>query len=296
MSSTLSEILSDVTVREGSQQEAHLRNASVSQKIEILERSLEAGVKAAELTGFAPGPWFSDAEELAEKSVHLREKGRLKAIYFNTDGAESLLAHSHLVPEGLFHTAATSRYREENYRQRSFEHALTKLNRMLQFFQDRALKFDTCILSTAWGEDGEGATPHDVCNLLQKITERGEAAGLPLFQATLADTVGNASPDEIAKMVAEVKAAFPELRVVLHLHPRSEEAYDCVSAGIEAGANGWEGAWGGVGGSPFASGAGGNLDINVLLKVFQDRGLETGLDESKIEPLLSFLKGCIPKQ
>lgn len=66
---TLADMLTDVSIREGSQQAVDLRNASIDTKLEFMAHAFRSGVKRIELTAFAPGRWFSDAGELVQRAV-----------------------------------------------------------------------------------------------------------------------------------------------------------------------------------------------------------------------------------
>jgi len=287
----LTDVLTDVSIREGSQQAVDLRNAAVAVKLELLKRIMRAGIRRIELTAFAPGAWYADAHELVQ-GASATAPGHivLRALYFNTAGLENLLKHTRLLREGIFHTAATPRYRLKNYRQRSPGHAIEKMSRMMDAFQKNSLQFDTLLLSTAWGEPGEPLTVPQVLGYLESLFGRAVERGLPVASLTLADTVGNATADAVADLVSAVKAAWPEIGVCAHLHPRPGSVAECIHAAIESGVDRWEAAWGGLGGSPYASDPGGNLDILALADVYQKRGIETGLNPEALCDLTDYIR------
>lgn len=286
----LIDVLTDVSIREGSQQRADLRGAPLAVKLELLKRIIGTGVRRIELTAFAPGPWFADSHELAEGAAGVPGHIVLRAIYFNTRGLQDLLHHPRLLREGIFYTAATSGYRLKNYGQRSCAHALEKMKRLLEAFRDNNLAFDTLVLSTAWGESGERRAPAQVVSYLERFLGSAARQGFPLRSLTLADTVGNADAAAVAELVAAVKTAWPRIRVRAHLHPRPGSADECVQAGLDSGVDHWEAAWGGLGGSPLASDAGGNLDIRILADAYRKRGLDHGLNLEAVGPLIEYVK------
>jgi hydroxymethylglutaryl-CoA lyase len=55
-----------------------------------------------------------------------------------------------------------------------------------------------------------------------------------------------------------------------------------VLAALEAGVNEFDGSVGGLGGSPFAPGANGNLATEDLVHMLTDMGIETGVDLAKL--------------
>ena len=287
----LADLLTDVSIREGSQQTVDLRAASLDVKLDLMMRIVRAGVRRIELTAFAPGAWFADSHELASGAASLVPPAIiLRALYFNTQGLDDLLVHSRLLREGIFHTAATSNYRRKNYRQRSIAHALEKMNRLMDAFQRHRLQFDTLVLSTAWGESGEPRPPSQVIAYLERLLESAAKRGLPVHSVTLADTVGHAAPADIAFLFSAVKAAWPDIKIRAHLHPRPGSAEECIDAALDSGVDGWEAAWGGLGGSPFAAGAGGNLDIRSLMKVYEKRGLDHGLHPGAVKSILDLIE------
>ncbi|RIL10642.1 MAG: hypothetical protein DCC75_03955 [Proteobacteria bacterium] len=287
----LADVLTDVTIREGSQQPIDLRNAAVPDKLRILSGILASGVKHIELTAFAPGEWFADAHELASSAQALAgSETDLRALYFNARGLDDLRTHPNITAQGVFHTAATSKYRSENYRQTSKVQVLEKLRSMLQAFNKHKLAFDNLVISTAFGEHGEPVAKQQLIDFIAAILSEAKEGGFDLRAVTLADTVGNADPEELLKVFSAVKQTWPDKVLRAHLHPPKATAQACVEAALQGGADEWEAAWGGVGGSPFAEKPGGNLDIRLLIKIWLSKGWKTGLDQSKADALIGELR------
>jgi len=292
---TLCDVLTDVSIREGSQQEIDLRALPVSTKIDLLHHIIAAGIRKIELTAFAPGEWFSDAEELVSGSEFVSDDIILSALYFNTRGLESLLAHPRLNAAGHFHTGATHHYREKNYNQTSLEHAVKKMTRSTTAFKQYNLPFESLILSTAWGESGEDVSTDQIVEILSLFLRQAAHEGCPIQGTTLADTVGYASPQEIGKVIGAIKKEWPTLKIIGHLHPGPDKAAECVHAALDAGIDGWEASWCGLGGSPFADKPGGNLDIRILVRVYEERGLAHGINKDAADQLYQFLGNTIKR-
>ena len=90
---------------------------------------------------------------------------------------------------------------------------------------------------------------------------------------TLADTTGTATPRRIA---AVLKATGTD--VGLHLHDTRGTALANALAAMDLGVRWFDTSVGGLGGSPFAPGAGGNLATEDLVLVLEDGGIDTGID------------------
>lgn len=103
------------------------------------------------------------------------------------------------------------------------------------------------------------------------VVERARAGGAT--RITLADTTGTATP----RRVREVLVATG-VDVGLHLHDTRGTALANALAGLEAGVRRFDTSVGGLGGSPFAPGAGGNLPTEQLVLVLDDLGVRTGVD------------------
>ena len=105
----------------------------------------------------------------------------------------------------------------------------------------------------------------------------GALVAVPGCRITLADTTGTATPRRIAAVLdALPDAARPDLG--LHLHDTRGTALANALWALEHGIVRFDTATGGLGGSPFAPGAGGNLATEDLVLVLHDLGVRTGID------------------
>lgn len=123
-----------------------------------------------------------------------------------------------------------------------------------------------------------GSPFHDVTDPAPtvEIVERTLAV-IPDALVTLADTTGTATP----RRLHEVVDALPHgvrTDLGLHLHDTRATALATALAAIEIGITRFDTAVGGLGGSPFAPGAGGNLATEDLVLVLHDLGHTTGID------------------
>jgi hydroxymethylglutaryl-CoA lyase len=96
---------------------------------------------------------------------------------------------------------------------------------------------------------------------------------------SLADTVGTASPEEVAELYNAVKGCVAGVEVGVHLHSRPERAAEKVLAAYEAGCRRFDGALTGMGGCPFAGDElVGNIPTEAILTTLAARGVSTGID------------------
>ena len=91
---------------------------------------------------------------------------------------------------------------------------------------------------------------------------------------SLADTVGTASPEDVAQLYHAVKDCVAGVEIGVHLHSRPDRAAEKVLAAYEAGCRRFDGALTGLGGCPFAGDElVGNIPTEAVLTTLAARGV-----------------------
>jgi hydroxymethylglutaryl-CoA lyase len=104
---------------------------------------------------------------------------------------------------------------------------------------------------------------------------------------SLADTVGNASPQLIADLYRGVKDHVAGIELGVHLHSRPENAEEKILAAYEAGCRRFDSALTGLGGCPFAGDTlVGNIPTEDVLAAVRKAGGDPGIDSAALAPLL----------
>jgi hydroxymethylglutaryl-CoA lyase len=122
----------------------------------------------------------------------------------------------------------------------------------------------SCSFGSSFGDRVTVATVLGVCASLRQ---------LGVDQLTLADTTGTATPRRIESVLAKTGTD-----VGLHLHDTRATALTNAVAAYHLGVRRFDTGVGGLGGSPFAPGAGGNLATEDLVLLLEDIGVRTGVD------------------
>lgn len=118
------------------------------------------------------------------------------------------------------------------------------------------------VVSCAFGSPfGDHIGRHDVVRLAGQLIDAG------VDRLTLADTTGVATPRRLRSVVGILGTD-----VGLHLHDTRGTALANALSAIDLGVRRFDTALGGLGGSPFAPGAGGNLATEDLVLVLEDMG------------------------
>jgi hydroxymethylglutaryl-CoA lyase len=255
----------DVVARDGLQSEQPVQP---EQRVELISRLVTAGVKDIEVASFVSRkavPAMAGAAEVvaATRDLTAHLDVTLWALVPNVKGAQ--LATDAGVDHLTITVSASPAYSEKNIHM-TIGQAFDELVSIREVSADAVLDV---VISCCFGSpfDGEDITPDDVAGLVTRARDAG------VEQMTLADTTGMATP----RRVQEVLAATGN-DVGLHLHDTRGTALLNAWTAIEVGVDRFDTALGGLGGSPFAPTAGGNLGTEDLVFVLADASVETGID------------------
>jgi hydroxymethylglutaryl-CoA lyase len=81
--------------------------------------------------------------------------------------------------------------------------------------------------------------------------------------------------------------------VGLHLHDTRGTALVTAYEAIRCGVDRFDTSAGGLGGSPFAKGAGGNLPTEDLVHLLDDEGIVTGIDLGRVLEAVTVLREIV---
>ena len=150
-------------------------------------------------------------------------------------------------------------------------------------------------LSTAFGDPYEGdVAPERVVEVSRWMMEEG------IESISYGDTTGMATPRRVSDLIAALREELPGLRLNMHFHDTRGTGLANVVIALESGIDYFDASVGGMGGSPFASGATGNVVTEDLVHMVEDMGIDTGVD---LKALLaaariaqSFVSGDLPSR
>ncbi len=245
---------------------------SIHNRIALVDALTEAGLRNIEVTAFvSPKAVPAMAGALEVLSGIRREPGvSYGALVPNVRGAELALEAG--VDELTVTISASETYNQRNVHM-SVGDSERVVDEVTSLAEPNGVGVDA-VVSCAFGSPYEGdQDPHELAGLVRRLLDMGCA------RCTLADTTGMATPLRVAAAIGLVG-----VDVGLHLHQTRGTALLNAFTGLERGVTRFDTAVGGLGGSPFAHGAGGNLATEELVAVLDDCGVASGID---IEALLS---------
>lgn len=262
----------EVGPRDGLQNDPTLLDTAV--KLEFIDRLIAAGVKRMEAASFVnpklvPAMADSDAimaaiprGECAYIGLALNERGMRRAIKAGCDEINYVMVASEGF--GKANQNATP------------EDTANLLDRIAVLAHDAGAPLSATI-SVAFGDPFDGEVdPRRVAAL----AARAEAAGAA--EIALGDTIGVATPYDVAQAIEAVRAAAPKARLRLHFHNTRNTAIANVYAAVEAGVDVIDASCGGIGGCPFAPKATGNVATEDVVYLLERGGIDTGLDLDRL--------------
>jgi hydroxymethylglutaryl-CoA lyase len=96
------------------------------------------------------------------------------------------------------------------------------------------------------------------------------------------DTTGMATPRGVREVVGALQENVPEVEINMHLHDTRGTGLANVLTALEMGVTYFDSSVGGMGGSPYAAGATGNVATEDLVHMLTDMRIETGVDLDKL--------------
>ena len=244
---------------------------SIEERVGLIEDLLAAGVRRIEVASFVhPGrvPQMAGAEEIVA-GLPVGIDVSYLGLVLNERGLERAL--DTLVDEIGFVVAATDGYNTSN-QGATVDETLAELKRMIPAAHAEG-RFASVTISVAFGcpYDGEVA-PQRVAEVARRAVEYGAE------EIALGDTIGVAVPSRVVETLALLSDTLPGVPLRCHFHDTRGTALANAYAALTAGVSVLDTSVGGLGGSPFAPGAGGNLATEDLVYTLDRAGIVTGID------------------
>ncbi len=254
---------------------------ATADKVRFIDALSETGLHEINVVSFVNPqrvPGMADADEVA-RAISPRDGVRYTPTWLNRRGLERALA-SPLDVEGKVQVTASESFQISNTGKNAAA-SLDEQRRVVDFCIERGLPTNSGIVMTAFGCNIEGEVPPQrVVDGIQSMMDVLAERSLKLDTVRLADTVGWANPQSIARVVGLVRERWPDLRVGLHLHDTRGTGLANAMMGLTMGIDLFDSSCAGLGGCPFAghAGAAGNICTEDLVFMCHEMGIETGID------------------
>src|SRR5262245_39137601 len=258
----------EVGPRDGLQNETKV--VSTEKKSEFIKLLAAAGLKEIEVASFVHPKWvpqLADAEDLIRRLEPLPGV-RYSALVPNMKGLDRALASG--IRRIAVFTAASETFNRKNINM--------GVQESIDVFQPviaEALKEKITVrgyVSTCFVCPYEGAIAKE------KVGEVTRALfDLGVDEVSIGDTIGAATPKDVATTVGYLIELFGSEKLAMHFHDTYGMAVANVYQALQMGIATFDSSAGGLGGCPYAPGASGNAATEDLVYLFDKLGVETGV-------------------
>ena len=275
-------ILCDVGPRDGLQNDAAVLAPAI--RAELSDRLAATGLPRVEVASFVQPklvPQMAGAEEVYA-ALDRRPGVTYAALVLNERGLERALAAG----ADEIHVAypVTDEFARRN-QNTTVADAATATEAIIARGHAAGLRV-AATLSVAFGCPFEGRV--DPAIVLEHVARLAAASADEIM---LADTIGVGVPSQVRRLLPPP----PEhgVPVGLHLHNTRNTGYANAEAGLEHGATLFDASVGGLGGCPFAPRATGNIATEDLVYLFEQEGVDTGVDLDALIAVAEWLSGVL---
>ncbi|WP_198346366.1 MULTISPECIES: hydroxymethylglutaryl-CoA lyase [Nocardioides] len=274
----------EVGPRDGLQNEQVL--VSTEDKIELISRSIDAGLRRIEATSFVHPqrvPQMADAEAVMA-GVPRRADVSYIGLVLNRRGFDRALAAG--VDEVNCVVVASETFSRRNQGM-SVADSVQVVGDLAE--ESRAAGLGLSVtLATAFGCPFEGEVPETT---VVELARQVHAFGVD--EIALADTIGVGVPAQVSRLAGGVAAAAPGAVLRCHFHNTRNTGYANAVAALDAGVTVLDASTGGIGGCPFAPDATGNIATEDLVYLLDRSGVGTGVDLERLIGTARWLSGVL---
>lgn len=245
------------------------------QKLKIIDKMIEAGVRHIEYTSFVSPKAIPQMADAAAVTSYVLEKHTgvdLFALVPNLRGVKN--AYDLGLRKVVYVVSFSKSHNKANIN-RTHEESLAAFKEIRETYPDIEIIVD---LATAFGCPFEGKyrEPAAVVEFLKVYVDGG------MNTCCLCDTIGIADPVQVELLIKAIRQAYPQLDLMVHFHDTRGLGMVNTMAAIQSGVYKIQAALGGLGGCPFAPGASGNLSTEDVVWMMTEMGYDTGISFSKL--------------
>ncbi|MBS1704306.1 MAG: hydroxymethylglutaryl-CoA lyase [Armatimonadetes bacterium] len=244
-------------------------------KTDFIERLVASGLVHIEATSFVSPKWVPQLSDSAELWPRLPDGGVYSALVPNAKGLERALELG--VERIAVFTAASEEFTQKNINM-SIGESITTFRQVVADFRVAVPRgwvrgYVSAAFECPFSGRVDPEKTLEVCNLL--------ASEVGVDELSIGDTIGVATPSEVGNLAGLLVNDYAgEIgHVAWHFHDTRGTAIANVAAALE-----WDvfrifdSSAGGLGGCPYAPGAGGNLATEDLVYFLEREGYATGVD------------------
>lgn len=255
---------------------------TTEKKVEYINSLLKVGFDTIDFGSFVSPKAIP---QMADTAVLIRDleigisNSKLLAIVANTRGAEEASVFDEITYLGFpFSVSETFQLRNTNS---SIEQSLQRVGE-IQNLCVKAGKQLAIYISMGFGNPyGDPYSEEIVFEWVNKMV------ALDIGIISLADTVGIATAEQVYDMTSYLVESLPGVEIGVHLHSTPDHWKEKLEAAAQAGCKRFDGALKGIGGCPMADDElVGNMNSELMIQYFKERGMLTELNEEALKESL----------
>lgn len=262
------------------------RVVSTAHKVEMIDRTLDAGVRRLEVTSFSHPkllPQFADCEEVLRR-IDRRTGVTYVVLMPNAKGWERFKrchAEGYGADDIILMISSSQPHNTVNFRM-THDEAKAAHAAIIREAHDLGVRITGCT-GTVYGcpISGDVAMEH-VIDITRFYLDEG------VQTLMLGDTTGAANPLLVRERVGELQSLFPDADFIAHFHDTRGNGIVNSIAALELGLRFVDTSLGAIGGQPSTSaskyqlGFTGNTCTEDLVCLLEEMGVDTGIDVDRM--------------
>jgi len=277
----------EVGPRDGLQNET--ATVPTEAKVAFVNALSLTGVGEVEVSAFVSPLWvpqLGDAEDVFHKII--RKEGVVySALVPNEKGLDRALAAG--VDKISVFTAASETFNRKNINTTG-EGALGRFRPLIDRARVEGLSVRGYLSTAFWCPFEGRISPQTTTEVAKKLFDIG------VDEVSISDTVGKATPDEVARLFDCLLPVYAAERIAVHYHDTYGRGVANVLASWSCGIRIFDASCGGLGGCPFAPGATGNVSTESVTEALEKKGQMVGVDLEKLSQARHILDPFLKKR
>jgi len=276
----------DVALRDGLQSQKEF--LTTDQKLDVLRAMESAGIREFELGSFVRPdrvPQMADTVNLFQK-VGSPQGSIYIGLTPNTRGLQNALDVG--AQKVAIVVTCTDSLSERNFG-KTVEQVLAEAKEMVDLANASQVKSRIYVSGIFECPFDGPVDAHRVVEVVKKVI------ALKPTEICLADTTGAGNPRAAEALFDQVVEVCPAEQLAVHLHDTRGMALAMAWVAFKAGIRKFDSSLGGLGGCPFAPGATGNVATEDLVVMFEQSGVDTGIDWEKLLKAVEVLETSIKR-
>ncbi|MGB0455075.1 MAG: hydroxymethylglutaryl-CoA lyase [Bacteriovoracaceae bacterium] len=280
----------EVGPRDGLQNEKEI--ISLDDKITYIEKLIEAGHEAIEVTSFVRPdaiPQMGDATELYSKLSSLNNTNNVRFLCLvpNITGYQAAKACG--VKEIALFSATSNSFTKKNINC-TVDESFERMEEVIKLAKADGVKIRAYI-STAFGCPYEGDMSKEaLLDVIQKFIAYN------IEDISIGDTIGVATPKQVDEYLSFILEKVDKKKIAMHFHDTRGMALSNILISLKHGITNYDSSSGGLGGCPYANGATGNVATEDLVYLFDSLNIKHNLDEGKLIEASKFILKKVNKE